>query len=72
MYSRVLDNFWNKPTYKHPYYYIHNINTVDNTIAEGASAANTAGHTSKFTKTTLPTDTNTLGKNNSLDNAEIW
>jgi hypothetical protein len=45
---------------------------VDNTIAEGASAANTAGHTSKFTKTSLPTDTNTLGKNNSLDDAETW
>jgi len=26
MYSQVLDNFWNKPTYKKPYYYIHNIN----------------------------------------------
>ncbi len=26
MYSQVLDNFWNKPTYKRPYYYIHNVN----------------------------------------------
>ena len=26
MYSQVLDNFWNKPTYKKPYYYIHNVN----------------------------------------------
>lgn len=26
-YSQVLDNFWNKPSYKKPYYYIHNINT---------------------------------------------
>lgn len=25
-YSQVLDNFWNKPSYKKPYYYIHNIN----------------------------------------------
>ena len=32
MYSQVLDNFWNKPTYKRPYYYIHNVNTnVDST-----------------------------------------
>ena len=31
MYSQVLDNFWNKPTYKRPYYYIHNVNT-SNTI----------------------------------------
>lgn len=28
MYSQVLDNFWNKPDYKRPYYYIHNVNTV--------------------------------------------
>ena len=27
MYSQVLDNFWNKPTYKKPYYYIHNLNS---------------------------------------------
>lgn len=27
MYSQVLDNFWNKPSYKKPYYYIHNINS---------------------------------------------
>ena len=25
-YSQVLDNFWTKPTYKRPYYYIHNVN----------------------------------------------
>lgn len=29
-YSQVLDNFWLKPTYKRPYYYIHNINTQEN------------------------------------------
>jgi hypothetical protein len=28
-YSQVLDNFWLKPTYKRPYYYIHNINSVN-------------------------------------------
>ena len=27
MYSQVLDNFWNKPTYFRPYYFIHNVNT---------------------------------------------
>lgn len=26
-YSQVLDNYWNKPTYKRPYYYIHHVNT---------------------------------------------
>jgi hypothetical protein len=25
-YSQVLDNYWTQPTYKRPYYYIHNIN----------------------------------------------
>ena len=30
-YSQVLDNFWNKPTYLKPYYYIHNVNiSTDN------------------------------------------
>ena len=33
MYSQVLDNFWNKPTYKKPYYYIHNVNSVSDTSA---------------------------------------
>ena len=28
-YSQVLDNYWLKPTYKRPYYYIHNINTYN-------------------------------------------
>ena len=28
-YSQVLDNSWFKPTYKRPYYYIHNINTYE-------------------------------------------
>lgn len=29
--SQVVDNYWNRPTYKHPYYYIHNVNTSKNT-----------------------------------------
>ena len=31
-YSQVLDNFWLRPTYKRPYYYIHNINQQSNYI----------------------------------------
>ena len=72
MYSQVLDNFWNKPTYKKPYYYIHNVNTIDNTITEELSAAKTSGNTSKYTKPTLPTDTITKGKVNSSDDSENW
>lgn len=26
MYSQVLDNYWMRPTYRKPYYYIHNLN----------------------------------------------
>lgn len=29
MYSQVLDNYWNRPTYKRPYYYIHNVNVTN-------------------------------------------
>ena len=35
MYSQVLDNFWNKPTYKKPYYYIHNVNSVKDSENSG-------------------------------------
>lgn len=68
MYSQVLDNFWQKPSYKRPYYYIHNINTIDSNITEGTDAAATS-HPSKYTKNTLPTDTITMGKVNSSDNS---
>jgi hypothetical protein len=33
MYSQVIDNFWNKPTYKKPYYYIHNVNSEKDSAA---------------------------------------
>lgn len=26
VYSQILDNFWLRPTYRRPYYYIHNVN----------------------------------------------
>ena len=32
IYSQVLDNFWLRPTYKRPYYYIHNVNDGVDTI----------------------------------------
>lgn len=37
MYSQVLDNFWNKPDYKRPYYYIHNVNKVVDQWSSGDS-----------------------------------
>lgn len=44
MYSQVIDNFWNKPTYKKPYYYIHNVNSEKDsfvTTGEGDKAVTT-------------------------------
>ena len=31
-YSQVLDNSWNRPTYRRPYYYIHNVNSETDRI----------------------------------------
>ena len=31
-YSQVLDNSWNRPTYRRPYYYIHNVNAELNRV----------------------------------------
>lgn len=51
-YSQVLDNFWNRPTYKRPYYYIHNINvnptnpTNPYTGAEGTDISGVTQNTS--------------------------
>lgn len=66
MYSRVLDNFWNKPTYKRPYYYIHNINDISQTITEDQSEARVQ-HASKYTKDSLPTDSHEIGKRTSSE-----
>lgn len=64
MYSQVLDNFWNKPSYKRPYYYIHNVNTsndqANNTAGEGnSSLPSSAGYS--VTHATVPTNSNTDG-----------
>lgn len=46
MYSQVIDNFWNKPTYKKPYYYIHNVNSEKDstTTNEGVVTVNRAAN----------------------------
>ena len=41
MYSQVLDNFWNKPTYKRPYYYIHNVNNPIDSITHPTNSEKT-------------------------------
>lgn len=63
MYSQVLDNFWNKPTYKKPYYYIHNVNTsIDTWI--NSDDENNGQSRSKINYATVPTNPydNTTGK----------
>lgn len=50
MYSQVIDNFWNKPTYKKPYYYIHNINSVKDTSTTNGEGVTTV------TRATVPTN----------------
>ena len=55
MYSQVLDNFWNQPSYKKPYYYIHNVNKILN---EG------------FTKSTNPTNPYEDGKGTDFNKLE--
>ena len=57
MYSQVLDNFWNKPTYKKPYYYIHNINksaTVPTNPYDGNGHGTDAPQQSFYAPTTDP------------------
>lgn len=51
MYSQVLDNFWNKPSYKNPYYYIHNINTV-NDIDDSGVITHASTPTNPYNSTT--------------------
>ena len=67
MYSQVLDNFWNKPTYKKPYYYIHNVNSVKDTEVSGVVTKAT-NPTNPFDNLTgKGTDINRLNTNHTLN-----
>ena len=61
-YSQVLDNFWNKPTYKKPYYYIHNVNTSNAvpTNPVSGSVVSNVWSIDKLTKTTTYSDGRTV------------
>ena len=63
MYSQVLDNFWNKPTYKNPYYYIHNVNSIKDVVEEeiqgAGSSAVTVQTVKRATNPTNPFDSTT-------------
>lgn len=60
MYSQVLDNFWSKPTYKRPYYYIHNVNTSKDNWKSPSDADNGKSR-DKINYATVPTNTKTDG-----------
>ena len=66
-YSQVIDNFWLKPTYKKPYYYIHNINQ-DTTNPTDSYDSSTGVGTDVSGVTTTEGDTdgngNLIGKPN--------
>jgi hypothetical protein len=53
-----LDNFWNKPTYKKPYYYIHNVNTSNEVPTNPVSGTviSNVWSDNKLTKTTTYSD----------------
>lgn len=72
MYSQVLDNFWNNPTYKRPYYYIHNKNTSDNNPYDSnsgtISANGTDGNSNTIIKGTGPSKTVSIKVNNTNTN----
>ena len=58
MYSQVLDNFWNKPTYKKPYYYIHNVNTSNDSWVSENDPHNGESR-DKINAATVPTNSKT-------------
>ena len=66
MYSQVLDNFWNKPTYKRPYYYIHNVNT-DNKVPTNPTTDGEITITDPDSSTILGTD----GNDNTIVTSDI-
>lgn len=72
-YSQVLDNFWNKPDYNRPYYYIHNVN---NGSVQQYDENNQHYYSNKFiptnntTDATITSSTNTDGWGNKLANVD--
>ena len=58
MYSQVLDNFWNKPTYKRPYYYIHNVNNSHDEWKDDSDTENGSAR-SKINYASVPTNSST-------------
>ena len=70
MYSQVLDNFWNKPTYKRPYYYIHNVNSSNDTWKNNSDPENGTAR-SKINYATIPTNSSTDETPSGIYNSNI-
>ena len=67
MYSQVVDNFWNKPTYKNPYYYIHNVN-INNDSQEDSVITRASVPTNPYNDSTgSGTDINSLATNHVIN-----
>lgn len=57
-YSQVLDNFWLKPTYKRPYFYIHNINSAETVPTNPHANITTTWNPERTQKTEIYKDSN--------------
>lgn len=66
-----MDNFWNKPTYKKPYYYIHNVNSVRDTENSGTITRAT-NPTNPYNSTTKKgTDVSLLSTSHTIDGTTV-
>ena len=65
IYSQILDNFWLRPTYRRPYYYIHNVNEYNNSINQ--SQPNIP--TNKYRRPTPPAVDETIKQ--TVDNTSV-
>jgi hypothetical protein len=57
-YSQVIDNFWTKPTYRRPYYYIHTVNQYNTNPTNPYNSDNEFGTDINAVKDTTKKDAN--------------
>lgn len=48
LYPQIIDNYWNMPSYKRPYYYIHNVNTSEINPTNKIYSVTSPGGTDEF------------------------
>ena len=69
-YSQVLDNFWLKPTYKRPYYYIHNVNSSRDSWKSN-SDSNNGESRGKINYATIPTNPHNASDGSGTDVSQV-